>query len=206
MIRKKNLNINNPDGREQGNENMADKELRRLSRRELLRMLLVQCEETERLQQETDEMKEHMETVMESYKRLKKKLDIKDERLNQKDAKIAELSCRIAELEAAEETAAEENGSIAEAFRRLDEVNEVFEEVKKTVEQYIRGGKTRTAKETPFLSERPAGIRKKQSLSGSGRIVPMNPGRSKSGVDRNAASEGTEKSGGITAVAGGIYG
>ena len=37
---------------------MADKELRRLKRRELLQMLLVQCQETERLQQESNEMKE----------------------------------------------------------------------------------------------------------------------------------------------------
>ena len=36
---------------------MADKELRRLKRRELLQMLLVQCQETERLQQESNEMK-----------------------------------------------------------------------------------------------------------------------------------------------------
>ena len=44
-----------------------NKELRRLKRRELLQMLLIQCEETERLQQETDEMRAQMKTVMESY-------------------------------------------------------------------------------------------------------------------------------------------
>ena len=37
---------------------MAEKELRKLKRRELLQMLLMQCEETEKLQQETDEMKD----------------------------------------------------------------------------------------------------------------------------------------------------
>ena len=69
---------------------MAEKELRRLKRRELLQMLLVQCEETERLSQEADEIKQQIDAVMESYERLKKKLDVKDERLNQ----IGRASCR----------------------------------------------------------------------------------------------------------------
>ena len=75
---------------------MADKELRRLKRRELLQMLLMECEEAERLEQESgrlkeqlDALQEQMATIMESYERLKKKLDVKDERLNQKDEKIA---------------------------------------------------------------------------------------------------------------------
>lgn len=83
---------------------MAEKELRRLKRRDLLRMLLMQCEEAERLQQETDAMKEKMEVILESYERLKKKLDVKDERLNQKDAKIAELKSQIEEMKAEQET------------------------------------------------------------------------------------------------------
>lgn len=77
---------------------MADRELRRLKRRDLLQMLLIQCEETERLQQEADQLKAQMETIMESYERLKKKLDVKDERLNQKDAEIEKLSHEVKEL------------------------------------------------------------------------------------------------------------
>ena len=61
---------------------MIDKELRRLSRRELLQMLVAQCEETERLQQEADETRERLEVLEESYERLKGKLNVKDERLN----------------------------------------------------------------------------------------------------------------------------
>ena len=60
---------------------MAGKELRRLKRRELLKMLLVQCEETERLQKELEELTEEHEAMSESYERLKGKLDVKDERL-----------------------------------------------------------------------------------------------------------------------------
>lgn len=83
---------------------MADKELRRLKRRELLQMLVMECEEAERLEQESgrlreqlDAMQEQMATVMESYERLKKKLDVKDERLNQKDETIAVLKREVEE-------------------------------------------------------------------------------------------------------------
>ena len=83
---------------------MADKELRRLKRRELLQMLLMECEEAERLEQESgrlkeqlDALQEQMAAIMESYERLKKKLDVKDERLNQKDEKIAMLKNEVEE-------------------------------------------------------------------------------------------------------------
>ena len=86
---------------------MADKELRRLKRRELLQMLLMECEEAEKLSQESvrlkeqlDAMQEQMATVMESYERLKKKLDVKDARLNQKDEKIAMLKREAEEWKA----------------------------------------------------------------------------------------------------------
>ena len=86
---------------------MADKELRRLRRRELLQMLLMECEEAERLDQESgrlreqlDAIQQQMDTVMESYERLKKKLDVKDERLNQKDEQIAMLKQEVEEWKA----------------------------------------------------------------------------------------------------------
>lgn len=86
---------------------MADKELHRLRRRELLQMLLMECEEAERLDQESgrlreqlDAIQQQMDTVMESYERLKKKLDVKDERLNQKDEQIAMLKQEVEEWKA----------------------------------------------------------------------------------------------------------
>ena len=81
---------------------MAEKGLRRLKRRELLQMLLVQCEESERLQQKLDAVNERFAVMSESYERLKKKLDVKDERLNEKDAQIEELMLRLEALESAE--------------------------------------------------------------------------------------------------------
>lgn len=143
---------------------MADKELRKLKRRELLQMLLVQCEETERLQQEANEMQTQIEAVMESYERLKKKLDIKDERLNQKDAQIEELSRELEELKTSGKTGFEEAGSVAEAAVKL---SAVMEEVQKAAEQYLIN-----ARKHPFGMGRAAGVRRKQGVS-TGQVVPM---------------------------------
>ena len=77
---------------------MADKELRRLKRRELLKMLLVQCKETERLQRESDEANAALADLTERYERLIGKLNVKDERLNQKDAQISDLNGTMEEI------------------------------------------------------------------------------------------------------------
>ncbi len=113
---------------------MGNKELRRLKRRDLLQMLLTQCEETERLQKELDDTAAELESVEEGYERLKKKLDIKDERLNQKDAKIARLKSEIEEIKASRVIELEEAGSIAEASLRL---NGIFEAAQRCAEQYL---------------------------------------------------------------------
>ena len=103
---------------------MAEKELRKLNRRELLKLLLIQCEEMDRLQLEYNEMKTNLETFMESY-----------ERLNQKDTKIAELTEKIEELEAAKAMMHPEPGTIAEATEQL---NKIFEDAQKKADEYLR--------------------------------------------------------------------
>lgn len=113
---------------------MGNKELRRLKRRDLLQMLLVQCEETERLQKELDDTRTELEALQEGYERLKKKLDVKDERLNQKDAKIAELKSTVEEIRESCVIELEEAGSIAEAALRL---NGIFETAQRCAEQYL---------------------------------------------------------------------
>lgn len=113
---------------------MADRELKRLRRRELLQMLLVQCEETEKYTKEAQELRAELNDLTERYERLIGKLNIKDERLNQKDAKIAELKNTIEEMKASREIELEEAGSIAEAALRL---NGVFEAAQRAAEQYL---------------------------------------------------------------------
>lgn len=113
---------------------MADKELRKLNRRELLQMLLMQCEESERLQEELDQLMAEHEAMTESYERLKIKLNVKDERLNQKDTRIAELTKEIEEMKASRKIELAEAGSIAEAALKL---NGIFEVAQQAADQYL---------------------------------------------------------------------
>lgn len=89
---------------------MADKQLRRLKRRELLQMLIMQCEETERLQREMEQANVRMKEMEESYERLKRKLDIKDEKLSQKDEKLRQKDEKLSQKDA----------QIAELNRRIE--------------------------------------------------------------------------------------
>ena len=159
---------------------MADKELRKLNRRELLKMLLVQCEETERLKQESDDIREQYEVMAESYERLKKKLDLKDARLNQKDEKITELKEQIEEMKRSRTIELNEAGSIAEAAIRI---NGVFEAAQKAAEQYLMNVRELSERENwiPFEPGRIAGSRKKTNPPRTRQVVPMSLGQAVSG-------------------------
>lgn len=113
---------------------MADKKWRRPKRKELLQMLLAQCEETERKQEELDQATACLEALEESYERLKVTLNIKDERLAQKDARITELQCIIEETGNSKEIDLQKAGSIADAAQRL---NEIFEAAQEAADQYL---------------------------------------------------------------------
>ena len=171
---------------------MAGKELRKLKRRELLEMLLVECREAERLQKEADEIKTEYDELKEGYERLKQKLNVKDERLNQKDATIAELRRTIEEIKASRLIELEEAGSIAEAALRL---NGVFEAAQRAAEQYLinvrrvsESVSARTARleENKISSETGwrAGIKRKTTSSRTRQLVTMNASRTRSDMDR----------------------
>lgn len=180
---------------------MADKALRRLKRRELLQMLLIQCEETEKCQKESAEIKEQMEVMTESYERLKKKLDVKDERLNEKDEKIAELKREIEEMKRARERELEEAASIAGATQRL---NVIFEEAQRAADQYLLSMRKAEMKSLARTEE----TKKKQSASRGGQIVSMSFGQRGAGYDRSMtlARETEKEHRAIAAVSGDIYG
>ncbi len=106
---------------------MTDKELRKLSRRELLQMLVVQVRETGDTKQELAETTEQLRELEQNYERLRKRLDQKDARIHELvDTLQAERTKREIELEKA--------GSIAEAALRL---NGVFEMAQKAADQYL---------------------------------------------------------------------
>lgn len=106
---------------------MTDKELHRLSRRELLQLLLTQAKDTEELRHLAEEREEQLESLRENYERLKKRLD-------HKDAQIHDLRLALHEERTNRRIELEEAGSIAEAALRL---NGIFEMAQKAAEQYL---------------------------------------------------------------------
>lgn len=192
---------------------MADKTLQRLKRRDLLQMLLVQCEETERLQTELCELKAQMETVMESYERLKKKLDIKDERLNQKDERIKELGSEIERLKKTGE--AEPEAALVDAAHRL---NEIFKEAQQAAEQYLtRVEKRHGIKAQPAGpeerrgfpgNEKTSAVHRKQGTPHIRQIIEVHSGRASGSREQNGtSSEDTGVPHRVTAaVSGDFYG
>lgn len=106
---------------------MTDKEMHKLSRRELLQLLLTQGRETEKLKQMLSETEGQLEQLSSNYERLKKRLDYKDDQIHDlKETLHRERTNRQIELA--------EAGSIAEASLRL---NGVFEVAQKAAEQYL---------------------------------------------------------------------
>ncbi len=111
----------------EGSKTVTDKELRRLSRRELLGMLIEQMKETEKSKQELEKTQGQLKELLQTYERLRKRLDQKDARIHElTDTLEAERTKRSIELK--------EAGSIAEAALRL---NGVFEAAQKAADQYL---------------------------------------------------------------------
>lgn len=101
--------------------------MHKLSRRELLQLLLTQGREAEKLRSTLEETQGQLEQMTESYERLKKRLDHKDEQIHSlRETLQKERTNRRIELD--------EAGSIAEAALRL---NGIFEAAQKTAEQYL---------------------------------------------------------------------
>lgn len=106
---------------------MTNKELRRLSRQELLQLLLALSEDFEELKKTLADTREELATLTDTYERLRKRLDSKDEKIHGlQDALEAERNRRSIELS--------EAGNIAEAALRL---NGIFEAAQKAADQYL---------------------------------------------------------------------
>lgn len=106
---------------------MTNKELRRLSRQELLQLLLALSEDFEELKKNLADTKEELGALTDTYERLRKRLDSKDEKIHRlQDALEAERNRRSIELS--------EAGNIAEAALRL---NGIFEAAQRAADQYL---------------------------------------------------------------------
>lgn len=106
---------------------MTDKELHRLSRKDLLQLLLEQGRENEKIKRQLAETEEILQRLEENYDRLRKRLDRKDEQIHKlREILQSERTKRKIELS--------EAGSIAEAALRL---NVIFEAAQKAADQYL---------------------------------------------------------------------
>lgn len=106
---------------------MTEKELHKLSRLDLLQLMLDQGKEAEEWKRQLGEREEELRVMTENYERLRKRLDQKDEQIHElKRTLAAEREDRRIELE--------EAGSIAEAALRL---NGIFNAAQKAAEQYL---------------------------------------------------------------------
>lgn len=106
---------------------MTSKQLHKLSRRELLQLLLSQSEEAEQLRQELEETRTRLEQTSANYERIRQRLDMKD-------AQLAELRAAVENERAKREIELKEAGSIAMASLKL---NSVFEAAQKAADQYV---------------------------------------------------------------------
>lgn len=106
---------------------MTDKEMHKISRRELLQLLLAQVRETEELKQQLAEREEQLSELRGNYEKLRSRLDQKDAKIHDlRDTLHAERTTRRIELQ--------EAGSIAEAALRL---NGIFDVAQKAADQYL---------------------------------------------------------------------
>ena len=106
---------------------MTDKELHKLSRKEILQMLLAQAREAERLSRLLTETEGQLQQLEETYERLR-------DRLDQKDVQIRALREKLEAERHRREIGLRDAGSIAEAALRL---NGVFEAAQKAADQYL---------------------------------------------------------------------
>lgn len=106
---------------------MTDRELHRLSRHDLLELMLASGREAEELRGRVAEMEAQIQQLEDTYERLR-------DRLDQKDAQIHQLRDLLQEERTKREIELEDAGSIAEAALRL---NGVFDAAQKAAEQYV---------------------------------------------------------------------
>lgn len=145
---------------------MTEKELHKLSRQDLLELLLSQSKEVARQQAQIAELEEADSVTQESYARLKQKLDEKDaqleklkSRLDEKDAAIGSLENQIEEWKAGrrleledqvdqilvsserlKNKLSEKNAQLEELKNRLNQKDATIRDLRTKLEEFRTGG------------------------------------------------------------------
>ena len=120
---------------------MTEKEFRKLSRREVLQLLLTQVKEEKELRLHLEKTETKLRELEEGYERLRARLNSKDAQihklagsLDKKDLQIKTLKRDLEEHRTDRKIKLREAGSIAEAALRL---NGIFEAAQAAADQYL---------------------------------------------------------------------
>lgn len=130
---------------------MTEKEMYKLRKHDLLKLLLTQGQEAVERQGQINILTASLAETEETVERLKEKLNEKDElieklkgRLDEKDARINRMREAMKSWRADRNIELEEAGNIAEAALKL---NKVFEAAQKAADQYLDNLRQRCEKE-----------------------------------------------------------
>lgn len=130
---------------------MTEKELYKLRKQDLLKLLLTQGQEAAKQQERINILTVSLEETEGTVRRLKEKLNEKDElieklkeRLDEKDERINKMREAVRVWRADRRIELEEAGNIAEAALKL---NKVFEAAQKAADQYLYNLRQRCEKE-----------------------------------------------------------
>lgn len=130
---------------------MTEKEMYKLRKQDLLKLLLTQGQEAAERQEQINILTASLAETEETVERLKEKLNEKDalieklkKRLDEKDARINKMREAVKIWRADRKIELEEAGNIAEAALKL---NKVFEAAQKAADQYLYNLKQRCENE-----------------------------------------------------------
>lgn len=130
---------------------MTEKEMYKLRKQDLLKLLLTQGQEAAERQEQINILTASLAETEETVERLKEKLNEKDalieklkKRLDEKDARITKMRETVKIWRTDRKIELEEAGNIAEAALKL---NKVFEAAQKAADQYLYNLKQRCENE-----------------------------------------------------------
>lgn len=138
---------------------MTVKELKKLTRRDLLQLLVEQSREMLRIQTEQEEKEKEISRLMENNERLQVKIEEKDVqierlkgRLDSKRGRISELETEIDTWQSSRQAGLQNSGTVAEAALRL---NGIVEAAQKAADQYLYNIRQRYGGQAAAVCDRP---------------------------------------------------
>lgn len=114
---------------------MTDKELQKLGRRELLKLLLEQVLESERLENELEASVNQVRELEETYERLRERLDQKDARINELESELESTAGEMASLRNRFQAVDQLEKDLGERQKQMEGMNETFARLRERLDQ-----------------------------------------------------------------------